>query len=132
MSVLLYNRQNPFLASVKERFSLTKPGSRKNTQHLVLDLKGSGITYRVGDSIGVFRKHDLQLGEKTLEALKASGKELIKLKQSQDEISFVDFLTAKANITEVSQKLFRAVLARQTNREKKEYLEFLTQEAHYE
>jgi sulfite reductase (NADPH) flavoprotein alpha-component len=127
-----YNKQNPFLASVKERYSLSKPGSQKKTQHLVLDLRGSGITYAVGDSIGVFPRHDPELVQKTLQALKATGKEMVQLKQTGEVISLADHLTAKANITDVSPKLFREVTARQVDSDKKHELEQLRQEENRE
>jgi sulfite reductase (NADPH) flavoprotein alpha-component len=41
-----YNRKNPFLAEITHRESLTRPGSGKDTKHLVLSLRGSGLTYR--------------------------------------------------------------------------------------
>lgn len=127
-----YNKQNPFLASIKERYSLSKPGSKKNTQHLVLDLSGSGICYEVGDSIGIFPQHDPELVDKTLRALKATGKEMILNKQTGDLISLVDYLTSKANITDISPKLFREIAARQPDFDKKHELEELRQESNRE
>jgi sulfite reductase (NADPH) flavoprotein alpha-component len=128
----IYSKQNPFLASVKDRYSLSKQGSKKNTQHLVLDLRESGIRYEVGDSIGVFPLHDCDLVNKTLQALKATGNELIQNKQTGERLSLVDYLTAKANITDISPKLLREVTARQPNIDKKHELEELQQESHRE
>lgn len=118
----LYHKHNPFLASIKERYTLSKPGSLKNTQHLILDLKGSRITYEVGDSIGVYPRHDPDLVNKTLMALSATGQELIQVKQTQELISLKEFLTAKANITDISPKLFNEMLARQPDGDKKHEL----------
>lgn len=123
-----YSKQHPFLASIKERYTLSKLGSKKNTQHLVLDLRGSGIRYEVGDSIGVFPRHDPELVDKTLQALRTTGKEIIQNKQTGEMISLADYLTTKANITDISPKLFREVSARQPNIDKKHILEELQQE----
>lgn len=123
----MYNKQHPFLASVKERYTLSKPGSQKNTQHLVLDLRGSGITYQVGDSLGVFPKHDPELVKKTLQALRATGKEKIRLK-TEEILSLDEYLTVKANITDISPKLFREVASRQPHVDKKHELDTLRQE----
>lgn len=128
MSMNIYNKQNPFLASIKERFTLTKLGSQKNTQHLVLDLAGSGLRYEVGDSIGVFPQHDPELVDKTLKALKATGKEPVQNKQTGELIALVDYLTSKSNITDISPKLFREVALRQPDSDKKHDLEELRQE----
>lgn len=131
MSVI-YNKQHPFLASIKERYALSKSGSKKNTQHLVLDLRGSGIQYEVGDSIGIFPQYDPELVKKTLEALKATGKEIIQNKQSGELIPLVDYLTTQANITDISLKLFREIATRQPNADKKHVLDELRQESNRE
>lgn len=128
----LYHKQNPFLASIKERYCLSKPGSKKNTQHLVVDLRGSGLPYKVGDSLGVFPQHDPELVHKTLQALGASGKEIVQIPASGDRLSLHDFLTSKGNVTTVSPKLFREVLVRQTNSKKKLALEELRHESNRE
>lgn len=123
-----YNRHTPFLASIKDRYLLSKPGSKKNTQHLVLDLRGSGMNYRVGDSIGVFPKHDRQLVEQTLRALQSDGTELVKLKTTDETISLYCCLEEKVNLTDISPKLFREIALRQTDPDKKNFLDHLQQE----
>ena len=49
-----YTRANPFIATIKERYSLCAENSEKCTQHIVLDLTGSDIKYNGGDSIGIY------------------------------------------------------------------------------
>src|SRR5262245_12069709 len=53
-----YSRARPFWANVIRHFSLTKPGSLKDTRHFVMDLQGSGLTYTPGDSLGAFGAND--------------------------------------------------------------------------
>jgi sulfite reductase (NADPH) flavoprotein alpha-component len=48
-----YSRNRPFRATLIERRALNRPGSDKDTRHLVLDLSGSGIKYRCGDALGL-------------------------------------------------------------------------------
>lgn len=76
------SRDNPVTAKLAARYLLNKPGSEKSTHHIEFDLSGSGLSYIVGDSFGVFPKNDpglvdavivaigavpdAQLGEKTL------------------------------------------------------------------
>jgi sulfite reductase (NADPH) flavoprotein alpha-component len=50
----VYHRANPFLAKLKTSRNLNLPGSAKHTAHVVIDLAGSGLTYRVGDALGVY------------------------------------------------------------------------------
>lgn len=123
-----YSKDQPFKAAIKERFLLNHPGSKKQTFHLILDLAGSGISYQVGDSIGVMPINDPELVEKTIQAMHATGEEKIVEKQSQLLISLRDFFTRRANITEVSRKLIHEIHARQMDPVKKERLEMLLAE----
>lgn len=132
MGASLYHKGNPFPGSIKERYSLSKAGSQKNTQHLVLDLRGSGLTYQAGDSIGVCPRHDPELIQKTLLALKASGEEKVRIQATGEEMTLADFLALKGNITDVSPKLFREVIARQRDPDKRRALVELSQESNRE
>lgn len=132
MNGALYHKLHPFLATIKERYSLSKQGSNKNTKHLVVDLRGSGLIYHVGDSIGVYPRHEPELIDKTLKAMRAFGNEKIQVEGTSEEIALVDFLALKGNITTVSPKLVREVAARQTNANKKHALDELRQESNRE
>jgi len=102
----IFDRKNPYHAKIKERYSLCHPASPKNTVHLVLDLKDSGLTYQVGDSVAIFPQHDVLLVDHALEALQISGNELILDKRTQESLSLRSFLQTKAAITTLSRKLF--------------------------
>lgn len=123
-----YSKNNPFLASIKERYSLCGIGSQKNTQHIVLDLAGSGIRYQVGDSIAIIPQNDLETVAKTLEFMQATGNENILDKHGEQTWNLKEFLTHKVNITDINRKLFSEIGFRQTNAEKKAYLEILQEE----
>lgn len=127
-----YSKTHPFLATIKERYCLCKPGSTKNTQHVVLDLKGSHLTYTVGDCIGIKPYHDDLLVDKTIQAMHASGTEIVHDKHTGEAFTLREFLTHKANISDVSKKLFGEICQRQHNPEKKARLETLLQESHKE
>ncbi|MBA3724849.1 MAG: sulfite reductase, partial [Candidatus Levybacteria bacterium] len=126
-----YSRLNPFVASVKERHRLSKSGSGKNTQHVTLDISGSGIVYQPGDSLGIYPTNDPHLVEWTIFAMRAKGDELIADKQGELH-SLRTYLQKKANITEISRKVLQEVCGRQTNIEKKEALEHLLSEGQKE
>lgn len=128
MEPVLYNKSNPFLAKVKERYNLTLPGSKKNTQHVVLDIKDSGLTYHVGDSVGIFPMNQEDLVSKTLKAMHANGTELVLDKHTGETYALKDFLTRKANVTDLSKKLLSIIAQQQTNKEKKEYLDSILAE----
>src|ERR1043165_8344551 len=69
-STPLYNRKNPYLATLLHREALTKPGSGKDTRHLAIGLGGSGLTYTPGDSLAVFAKNPPKLVDELLGLLK--------------------------------------------------------------
>jgi len=49
-----WTRKNPFSASLISNEKLTGEGSAKDVRHVEIDLTGSDLEYRVGDSLGVF------------------------------------------------------------------------------
>jgi sulfite reductase (NADPH) flavoprotein alpha-component len=65
------SRDNPTVTTFLSRSRLNKPGSAKETWHVELDLKGSGIDYVVGDSFGVFPANDPALADQVIAALAA-------------------------------------------------------------
>lgn len=70
-----YSKDNPFPARITENRVLNKPGSAKETRHFVVSLKGSDLTYKAGDSLGVFpTNRPSDVGE-ILERLGATGDE---------------------------------------------------------
>lgn len=117
-----YNKEKPFLAAIKERYTLTKGPSEKSTHHIVLDLAGSGIRYSVGDTIGIFPIHDPYLVQKILDALNVSGTETIIDKKTEEPWQLTQFLSQRANLTEISRKFLSEVAQRQTHSAKKEQL----------
>ena len=123
-----YNKNHPFPASIKERYSLCKPGSQKNTHHVSLDLSHSGLTYNVGDSIAIYPTHDPLLVKRTIHALRLPENERIFDKHSGQEFSLQEYLAKKSNITDINRKIIAETAVRQTNPQKKEHLEFLIAE----
>ncbi|MEI8124898.1 MAG: sulfite reductase [Parachlamydiaceae bacterium] len=126
-STSTYNKNNPFLARISERFLLGNGTSQKNTFHLTLDIEGSGISYQIGDSIAIQPKNDPQIVDKTLMALRAKGDETVVDRQSCS-FSLREFLSNKGNVAEVPRKLIGILAERQTDPNKKERLNLLISE----
>ena len=76
-SVSLHSKDNPFPARLAENRLLSGPGSSKETRHFVVDLAGSGMTYKAGDSLGVFPSNRPSEVEELLTRLGATGEELV-------------------------------------------------------
>jgi sulfite reductase (NADPH) flavoprotein alpha-component len=49
-----WSKKNPFQARLIANEALNAPGSAKDTHHIAFSLQGSGLTYEVGDALGVF------------------------------------------------------------------------------
>ena len=65
-----YSRKTPFTAIVAENYNLNGAGSAKETRHLTISLKDSGLEYQAGDALGVVPLNDPQL---SLDTLLAAG-----------------------------------------------------------
>ena len=72
-----YSKDRPFLAKITESRLLNKPGSAKETRHFVIDLRGSGLRYKSGDSLGIFPSNRQSEVDEILRHLEASGNELV-------------------------------------------------------
>jgi sulfite reductase (NADPH) flavoprotein alpha-component len=72
-----YSKDNPFPARITENRLLNKPGSAKETRHFIVSLQGSDLSYKAGDSLGVFpTNRPSEVGE-VLQLLGATGDELV-------------------------------------------------------
>ncbi len=90
-----FNKSNPFLASIKERYLLTKAGSTKNTFHIILDLADSNLTYDAGDCIGIYPTNSADLVQRTLQAMRASGSEAVCPRGEETVMSLREFLRVR-------------------------------------
>ena len=69
-----FSRSNPFPARLVESRPLNREGSKKDTRHIVIDLAGSGLTYKPGDALGVYPENCPDLVDEVLRALNAGGR----------------------------------------------------------
>lgn len=106
---MIINKQNPFLAKIKDRSPLTKSGSTKKTFHVVLNLKNSGIRFKVGDSIAIFGQNDPHLAERILAALNATGDETVTDPRSDSSLTLHSFLIHKANLSRLPSSFLKIV-----------------------
>src|SRR5262245_7736645 len=107
LSMTNYDRANPFSAKLLFREKLNGKNSSKETWHVVLDLSGSGITYRPGDSFGICPENDPLLCEKILQSCRFSGDEEVVDSRSQQPFRLRDWLKKKANLATCSRKFLQ-------------------------
>ncbi len=70
-----FDKTNPFPARLVERRRLSSPASQKETVHFSVSLAGSGLSYKCGDSLGVFPTNSSAAVEALLKAGGFSGAE---------------------------------------------------------
>lgn len=61
-----WSKKNPFQARLVANEALNAPGSAKDTHHIAFSLQGSGLTYEVGDALGVFVRNCPEVVEAVL------------------------------------------------------------------
>jgi sulfite reductase (NADPH) flavoprotein alpha-component len=72
-----YTKDRPFPARLTENRLLNKPGSAKETRHFVIDLRGSGLHYKAGDSLGIFPSNQPEEVDEIIQRLGATGGEMV-------------------------------------------------------
>lgn len=106
-----YSRDNPFKARLHSSKPLNAPNSGKDTRHVVLSLRSSGLTYKPGDALGVWPENSPELVEAILDALGASGAEDVpSLRDGSHETSLRDALLRQRSLsagTELVELLLR-------------------------
>ncbi len=117
-----YTKDNPLAAKLLENRVLNKDGSSKDTRHLVIDIAGSGLTYKVGDSLGIFPSNRPQLVEELIELLGATGNEPVLPARMSAAISLREALTAKVSLAGPTKKILETLAAKTTDTKEKEQL----------
>jgi len=111
----VYNVKNPFIAKVVKAYDLSGPGSPKNTRHYEIDLTGSGLEYTPGDSLAVQPTNDPALVEDTIKALGLTGDEIVKHAKSGADVPLRQTLFEANLLTEVDNKLIKAIAEKTGN-----------------
>jgi sulfite reductase (NADPH) flavoprotein alpha-component len=106
----VYNRANPFKARLTENYSLSGPGSNKDTRHMVIHLGESGIKYVPGDSLGVVPRNFPKAVDELLAHLKLDP--ATPIEQPNGAVSMRELLINGYILNRVSKKFVKAVLER--------------------
>jgi len=99
----MQTQEEAFLATIKERYCLN-PGSDKETYHLVLDLSGSGIEYKVGDCLGIFPQNDPSTVYSLIQNLASSPEAPIQDRKGRHFL-LGEFLLKHANLGRLPEEL---------------------------
>ena len=97
-----WSAKNPFMTTISQNFILNGEGSRKETRHIVFELKDSGLTYKAGDALGVVPRCPPELVDGLLDVTNFSGDE--EVETHLGTCSLREALTDRYEIHRVSKK----------------------------
>ncbi|NBR08153.1 MAG: sulfite reductase subunit alpha [Opitutaceae bacterium] len=117
-----YTKDNPLSAKLLENRVLNKDGSSKDTRHLVVDIAGSGLTYHVGDSLGIYASNRPQIVEELIELLGFTGNEPVIPQRMTAAISLREALTTKLSLAGPTKKILETFAAKTTDPEEQAQL----------
>jgi len=100
----IYDKHNPLSAEFLVSQKITGRDSAKDVRHIEIDLGESGLTYQVGDALGVWFENDETLVRQLLVQLKFSGSEKVSLKieGKQQELELKAALISQLEITQTA------------------------------
>ncbi len=115
-STSAYTKDNPFPARLKENRLLNKAGSHKETRHLVVDISGSDLHYKVGDSLGVFPTNRASEVDELIQRLGVSGNEAVSpvMLKLASPISLREALTSRLALAKPTRKILETLAAKAT------------------
>ena len=110
----VYHKDHPFPAKLKENRLLNKPGSHKETRHLVIDISGSDLHYKVGDSLGVFPTNRAGEVDEIIHRLGVSGNELVSpaMLKLPVPLPLREVLTSRLALAKPTRKLLETLAAK--------------------
>ena len=127
---ITFTKDNPLPAKLLVNRVLNKDGSSKDVRHLVFDIAGSGLTYTVGDSLGVYPTNRPQLVEEIIELLGATGTEPVLPPRMTAPLSLREALTSKLSLADPTRKFLETLAAKAADpREKAQLADLLKPEA---
>ncbi len=104
--LMTFSRTNPFEAKVLKNVNLNGFGSSKETRHIELSLKDSGLSYIPGDALGLIPTNDPELVDALLQQMKWDPEKEVLLNKQGDILPLKEALTNYFEITLLSRKLY--------------------------
>jgi len=109
------------MATVTDTYCISE-GSGKETNHYVISLKGSGIRYKPGDSLGFYPTNDKDLVRQTIRKIKAKRSDIIDTKET-GETTLDEALLHRFTIHRAGKKFLSCVVQKMKKGKEKKELE---------
>jgi sulfite reductase (NADPH) flavoprotein alpha-component len=122
-----FSIDQPFSAKISENRLLNKPGSAKETRHLVLSIAGSGLAYQTGDSVGIYPTNRTSEVAEILARLNTTGDELVSpaMLKLPSPISLRHALTSRLALAKPTRRALELLLTKVTDAAERARLENL-------
>ena len=104
----IYDKNNPFTATVETIQRITGQGSPKETYHVEIDLTDSNIVYEPGDALGIIAHNKAELVSEVTDLLNLDADSTVDYKGQG--ITLQQFLTEKAELTLVNKLSVKTLL----------------------
>ena len=104
-----FDKNNPFHAKLVDRRRLSSPASQKDTQHFSVSLSGSGLTYKCGDSLGVYPVNNPKAVDALLTAAGFSGNESITIPKDTSPMSLREALSKRLSLNAPTYKFVQCL-----------------------
>jgi len=117
-----YGRKNPFPARLLTNRLLNAQGSEKEVRHFEISLDGSGLSYEVGDALGVMPSNCPEIVSGILAALGCDGEEAVRTTEDA-ETSLRLALAQQYDIAKPPVDLLKAAAERMADGELKSLLD---------
>ncbi|WP_137222895.1 assimilatory sulfite reductase (NADPH) flavoprotein subunit [Shewanella sp. MEBiC00475] len=101
-----YTKQNPYTAEVLVSQKITGRGSDRDVRHVEIDLGESGLTYQVGDALGVWFSNNEVLVDEVIAALGLAADDNVTV--SKQLVSLQAALTDKKELTQLYPGLIKS------------------------
>lgn len=106
-----FSRINPFRAKVLKNSNLNGTGSSKETRHIELSLKDSGLSYNPGDALGVVPTNDPELVASLLEVMGWDEESVVTVSKLGETLPLKEALTSYFEITLLTKKILQQAAA---------------------
>jgi len=117
-----YDKNNPFPARLVDRRRLSSAASQKDTRHFSVSLAGSGLTYKCGDSLGVFPTNNPAAVAALLRAAGFTGEEAVTIPKDPAPIALREAWAKRVALNGPTYKFVQLLHDRATAAEQKEAL----------
>ncbi|QOL27205.1 assimilatory sulfite reductase (NADPH) flavoprotein subunit [Thalassotalea sp. LPB0316] len=97
-----YSKESPFEAELLVNQKITGRDSNKDVRHIEIDLSDSGLTYQVGDALGVWFENDPVLVDRLLALLSLTGEETVAV--GEQKLALKQALVEQFELTQSNPK----------------------------